>query len=75
LAGGDAPFVINPYADARIPPCAYAGRLGPMPPETEFQQSAMLRLISMSACAIIVVFVTLSAVTGSCRRCPRSPPG
>jgi DNA-binding NarL/FixJ family response regulator len=35
-----------------------------MPPETEFQQSAMLRLISMSACAIIVVFVTLSAVHG-----------
>jgi hypothetical protein len=46
-----------------------------MPPETEFQQSAMLRLISMSACAIIVVFVTLSAVTGSCRRGPRSSPG
>jgi signal transduction histidine kinase len=64
LAGGDAPLVINPYADARIPAGAYAGRMGPMPPETEFQQSAMLRLISMSACAIIVVFVTLSAVHG-----------
>ena len=64
MAGGDAPLVINPYADARIPPGAYAGRMGPMPPETEFQQSAMLRLISMSACTIIVVFVTLSAVHG-----------
>ena len=64
MAGGGAPFVINPYADARIPPGAYAGRMGPMPPETEFQQSAMLRLISMSACAIIVVFVTLIAVHG-----------
>ncbi len=64
MAGGGAPFVINPYADAQVPPGAYAGRMGPMPPETEFQQSAMLRLISMSACAIIVVFVTLIAVHG-----------
>jgi signal transduction histidine kinase len=35
-----------------------------MPPETESQQSAMLRLISQSACAIIAVFVTLIAVHG-----------
>ncbi|MGH3210552.1 MAG: histidine kinase, partial [Trebonia sp.] len=36
-----------------------------MPPESdELQQSAMLRFISLSACAIIVVFVTITAVHG-----------
>jgi signal transduction histidine kinase len=64
LAGGDAPLVINPYADARSPSGAYAGRMGPMLPEPESQQSAMLRLISLSACTIIVVFVTIADIDG-----------
>jgi signal transduction histidine kinase len=64
LAGGDAPVVINPYADARFPSGAYAGRMGPVLPEPESQQSAMLRLISLSACTIIVVFVTIADING-----------
>jgi signal transduction histidine kinase len=35
-----------------------------MPPEPESQQSAMLRLISLTASTIIVVFVTLGAING-----------
>jgi DNA-binding NarL/FixJ family response regulator len=44
---------------------AYAGQVTLMPPESdELQHSAMLRFISLSASAIIIVFVTVVAIHG-----------
>jgi signal transduction histidine kinase len=48
-----------------LPSGTYAGHKVPVPPESdESQQSAMLRLITLSASAIIVVFVMLGVIQG-----------
>lgn len=76
FAGGRGPWLINLYADALSGFRAYAGHMVPVaesavPAESEeLPQSAMLRRISRTGCAVIGVLVTIAAVTAMVDKSP-----